>query len=57
MEEIRSRKQKEGESFDLYYESIMKVASRLAEPLDEYCRIFGKHYFLCQYHPSLISDS
>lgn len=36
MEEIHSRKQKEGESFDLYYESIMKVASRLAEPLDEY---------------------
>lgn len=36
MEEIRARKQREGESFELYYESIMKIAFRLVEPLDEY---------------------
>lgn len=36
MEEIRARKQREGESFELYYESIMKIASRLVEPFDEY---------------------
>lgn len=36
MEEICARKQREGESFELYYESIMKIAFRLAESFDEY---------------------
>lgn len=36
MEEIRARKQKEGEPFDSFYEDIMSIVSRLTIPLDEY---------------------
>lgn len=36
MEEIRARKQREGESFESFYEGIMKIFSRLSIPLDEH---------------------